>query len=587
MIAPPGRTLAPARSLSAFSDNGAPCPVLNFQLKLKTPKGDRMSTPAHLPAAHTDRRDPFAGPSPLPEHPHMDGLDVGLLQAVASGAARLTPEQALQVLQHSELQELGRLADARCRTIHADAIRTYIIDRNINYTNVCNAKCTFCAFRRDGHEADAYTLSPEQIHEKIAELSAIGGTQILMQGGMNPALPLDWYLKLLRGIKDKFPHIHIHAFSPPEMIEFVHFFDPPGANLEEKIRWVLVRLQDAGLDSLPGGGGEIFSAPVRKKIGLGKCDADAWLTTMYVAHTLGMFTSATMMFGHIEGYADRVHHMWLVRRWQDRILREAGLSEPLPRGDGQGWGGGTQPALPSQRRQGARAPFGHYVSFISWPFQRENTPLGRVPDWGDDPAELAQEFPGDAVARAWDYGRGVGRPGHPAGTRSADEFDYGAMDASRYPTAHLFGKRVRRSGSSDYLRTQALSRLFLDNIYSIGASWVTMGPHIGQVALRFGASDMGSVMMEENVVSSAGTTYCLDEPVICRLIRDAGFLPAQRDNRYDVLRTHSGPDSPDLAVTDWSQHRARRMHQQAPKAPKPTPAPGGAASLTISATKPV
>ncbi|XOV77225.1 MAG: radical SAM protein [Phycisphaerales bacterium] len=206
---------------------------------------------------------------------------------------------------------LGRFADAKCRAIHGDHLRTYVIDRNINYTNICTAKCTFCAFRRSGHEHDVYTLEHEQIHEKIAELSDIGGTQILMQGGMNPDLPLDWYLELLSGIKEKFPHIHIHAFSPPEFIEFVNFFAPPGADLEAKIRWVMVRLREAGLDSLPGGGGEIFSDPVRRKIGLGKCTADAWLTCMYVAHSLGMFTSATMMFGHIEGYADRVHHMRL------------------------------------------------------------------------------------------------------------------------------------------------------------------------------------------------------------------------------------------------------------------------------------
>ncbi|MCU0689331.1 MAG: radical SAM protein, partial [Phycisphaerales bacterium] len=386
--------------------------------------------------------------SPLPEHPHLPALDTGLLQAVAAGAARLTPQQGLDLLRQAPMMDLGRLADTRARAIHADTIRTYVIDRNINYTNVCNAKCTFCAFRRDGHEADAYTLTPEQVHDKIAELSAIGGTQILMQGGMNPALPLSWYTDLLRGIKAKFPHIHIHAFSPPEMIEFVHFFDPPGANLEEKIRWVLVRLKDAGLDSLPGGGGEIFSAPVRRKIGLGKCDADAWLTTMYVAHTLGMFTSATMMFGHIEGYADRVHHMHMVRHWQDRILREAGASPSAGLLHGQAASSASSASQPT-------SPFGHYVSFISWPFQRENTPLGRVPDWGADPSELAQEFPGDAIARAWDYGRGVGQPGHPAGTRAADEFDFAAMDKSRYPTAHLFGKRVRMSGSTDYLRTQA------------------------------------------------------------------------------------------------------------------------------------
>jgi cyclic dehypoxanthinyl futalosine synthase len=448
--------------------------------------------------------------------PEADPLDEGFLGDVAAGLVRLTDAQALDLYRRAPLLTLGRFADARCRTIHGDAIRTYIIDRNINYTNVCSAKCTFCAFRRDGDEHDAYTLDPQQIYDKIAELVAIGGTQILMQGGMNPALPLEWYTSLLRGIKDRFPRVHVHAFSPPEFIEFVNFFDPPGDTLEARLRWVMVRLRDAGLDSLPGGGGEIFATPVRRKIGLGKCDAEAWLTTMYVAHTLGMFTSGTMMFGHIEGYADRIHHIAQIRRWQDRALAESAAAP-----DGQ--------------------PMGHYKAFISWPFQRENTPLGRVKDWGMRPEELepGAVFPGDAVA---------------------------TLTGEGDPKGHAeFGRRVRRSGSTDYLRTQAISRLMLDNIYSIGASWVTMGPHIGQVALSFGANDMGSVMMEENVVSAAGTTYCLNEAVLCRLIREAGFIPAQRDNVYDLLKIHAGARSPDLSVRDWSVHRAKRLHAQTGK----------------------
>jgi cyclic dehypoxanthinyl futalosine synthase len=483
-------------------------------------------------------------PSHPPEHPTHSATDPGLLAAVARGAARLTCEQGLELFRAMPLPSLGRWADTRCRAIHGNHLRTYVIDRNINYTNVCNAKCTFCAFRRDSDDSDAYTLEYSKILDKVGELAAIGGTQILMQGGMNPDLPLDWYLGLLRAIKERHPGIHVHGFSPPEFIEFVHFFDPPGATLEDKIRWVMVRLREAGLDSIPGGGGEIFAAPVRKKIGLGKCNAEAWLTVMYVAHTLGMFTSATMMFGHIEGHADRVHHMRLVREWQDRVL-------------------GPHTAHTAQH-----ARPGHYTAFISWPFQRENTPLGRVRDWGVEPGEIGTEFPGDAVARAFSWGHQLA--GVPAGERTADFFDFDAMDKGAYPTAALFGKRVRMAGASEYLRTQAISRLFLDNVYSIGASWVTMGPHIGQVALAYGANDMGSVMMEENVVSSAGTTYCLDEAVLCRLIRGAGFTPAQRDNFYDVLRVHDGPESPDLAVTDWSTHRARKMHQEAPKAAKLT-----------------
>ncbi|HVZ94588.1 MAG TPA: radical SAM protein [Phycisphaerales bacterium] len=448
----------------------------------------------------------------------LDPLDEGFLASVAAGESRLTSEQGLELFKRAPLSMLGRWADARCRALHGDTFRTYVIDRNINYTNVCNAKCTFCAFRRDGDESDAYTLDHGAILDKIAELVAIGGTQILMQGGMNPALPLEWYETLLRSIKEKFPRVHVHGFSPPEFIEFVHFFDPPGATLEDKLRFVMSRLRAAGLDSLPGGGGEIFAGPVRRKIGLGKCDAEAWLTTMYVAHSLGMFTSATMMFGHIEGHADRIHHMKLVREWQDRALNET-----------PSHGGAA----------GHGHAFGHYKAFISWPFQRENTPLGRVKDWGERPEELTQEFPGDVVASL----RGDGDPkSHPE-----------------------FGRRVRMSGSTDYLRTQAISRLFLDNIYSIGASWVTMGPHIGQVALSYGANDMGSVMMEENVVSSAGTTYCLNEPVLCRLIRGAGFIPAQRDNTYDILKVHAGPESPDLMVSDWSKHRAKRLHAEAPR----------------------
>ncbi len=499
---------------------------------------------------------------PPREHEGLEATDPGLLAAVVRGEARLTREQGLGLLRGMPLTGLGRWADARCRAVHGDHVRTYVIDRNINYTNVCTAKCTFCAFRRDGDEADAYTLEHSALLGKIEELVAIGGTQILMQGGMNPALGLEWYTDLLRAIKGKFPRVHVHGFSPPEFIEFVRFFDPPGATLEDKIRWVMVRLRDAGLDSVPGGGGEIFAPAVRRKIGLGKCDAEAWLTTMYVAHSLGMFTSATMMFGHIEGLADRVHHMWLVREWQDRALSETARKRDSETGK---TGGG-----------------GHYKAFISWPFQRENTPLGRVRDWGVEEGELEREFPGDGIARAFDWGRGSTDRGGtgiggtlPAGKRSADEYEFEAMDAGRFPTAALFGKRVRMSGSTDYLRTQALSRLMLDNIYSIGASWVTMGPHIGQVALAFGANDMGSVMMEENVVSSAGTTYCLDEAVLCRLIRGAGFIPAQRDNVYDMLRVHDGPESPDLVVSDWSTHRARKLHAQAAKPAR--------AALTVSA----
>src|SRR5690606_23557017 len=238
----------------------------------------------------------------------------------------------------------------------------------------------------------------------------------------------------------------------------------PIETFRAKLEAVMRRLQAAGLDSLPGGGGEIFAEHVRRRIGLGKATATQWLETMAGAHRLGMFTSATMMFGHIEGVADRIDHMARVRAWQDRAIAE-------------GWPG-------------------RYVSFISWPFQRENTPLGRVPDWD---IESGEPFPGDELADLVSAGR-------------IDALDKAACDQA----APRAGKLVRMAGAVDYLRMQAISRLFLDNIHSIGASWVTMGPKIGQLGLFFGASDMGSVMMEENVVSAAGTTYCLDEAVLCK-----------------------------------------------------------------------
>ena len=445
---------------------------------------------------------------PPDSRPDLDILDPSVLSDVAAGTLRLAPEQALRLYHEMPIQDLGRWADARARTLHGDVIRTYVIDRNINYTNVCTAHCTFCAFRRSGHEDDAYTLTVDQILEKVAALEAIGGTQILMQGGMNPALPLSWYIDLLQVIKDRFPSIHVHAFSPPEFIEFLTFFDTPGDDLVGRVRWVMEQLRDAGLDSVPGGGGEIFAPAVRRKIGLGKCDAEAWLTVMRCAHELGMNTSATMMFGHIEGIADRIHHFNMVRNWQDDAIADLATS-----------GGGR------------------CMAFILWPFQRENTPLGRLPDWGqregDDPGA---PFPGDVVAR---------------------------LDGSGHKGTHpQFGRRLRMAGSSAYLRTQALGRLYLDNIYSIGSSWVTMGPHIGQMALQYGATDMGSVMMEENVVSAAGTTHCLNEPLICRLIRDAGFIPAQRDNAYNVLRLHDDEQAPDLKVSDWSSLRSQHLHHE-------------------------
>jgi cyclic dehypoxanthinyl futalosine synthase len=409
------------------------------------------------------------------------------IDAIISGRLRLRESEALELYTSASLHDLGEWAHAVTQRMHPEDYRTYVIDRNINYTNVCTAKCTFCAFRR--------------------ELVAIGGTQILMQGGMNDRLPIEWYENLLRYIKSNFPSVHIHAFSPPEFVEFERFF-----NMD--VRDIIRRFKAAGLATIPGGGGEIFSPRVRKRIGLGKCTGDDWLRVMRVAHEEGMNTSATMLIGHIEFLRDRVEHMSALRDMQDYSLAlgmqnsERGMqNEERSERIRQRWPGVF---AKSDLRSAFRIPtsaFGSYTAFIHWPFQRENTPLGRAKEW--------------------------------------DEATYGPFDDSTNEDV-LRGRVVRMAGADEYLRTLAIARLFLDNFPSLQSSWVTMGPKIGQLALFFGANDMGSVMMEENVVSAAGTTYRLEAREICRLIRDAGWIPAQRDQYYHVLKRHDGPDSPDL-----------------------------------------
>ena len=447
------------------------------------------------------------------------------MEAVVAGERRLTPEQGLRLLREAPLYDLGRWADAVAQRLHGAVDRTYVIDRNINYTNICTATCTFCAFRRNTHDADTYVLDTATLHRKIRELVDIGGTQILLQGGMHPDLPLSWYLDMLRGIRAAFPQVHIHGFSPPEFVEFVAVLEVPGfptpgvgrshtlepAVWHDKLRHIMRAMQDAGLDSLPGGGGEIFGEHVRRRIGPGKASGAQWLDVMSVAHGLGMRTSATMMFGHLEGLADRLMHMDAVRARQDAALA---------------------------------AGRGRYVSFIAWPYQRENTPLDTLPDYD---VASGHPFPGDLLAEAVMRG-------------DIDPADRRACTKA----APRAGKVLRMAGATEYLRTQAVARLYLDNIASIGSSWVTMGPHIGQLGLKFGANDMGSVMMEENVVSAAGTTYCLNEPYLCHLIRDAGYVPCQRDNAYHVLERYPDdrPEAPDLSVSDWSEHRARTLHQE-------------------------
>ncbi len=429
---------------------------------------------------------------------HRPSFDI---DPIIAGKSRLTDEQALELYTTASLHDLGQWAAARTAVMHPEDYRTYVIDRNINYTNVCTAKCTFCAFRRDHEDADSYTLTYEKIGRKIEELIAINGTQILMQGGMNDALPIEWYEGLLSFIRRNFPTVHIHAFSPPEFIEFERFF-----NLD--VREIIRRFRAAGLNTIPGGGGEIFTPRVRRRIGIGKCTGDDWLRVMRVAHEEGMNTSATMLIGHIEFVRERIEHMSALRDMQDyaKGLGDRGkVLEKERESIRARWPGVFSKSSPAPDIQ-PLSP-GSYTAFIHWPFQRENTPLGRAQEW--------------------------------------DPTIHGPFDDSSNDDI-LRGRVVRMAGADEYLRTLAVARLFFDNIASLQSSWVTMGPKIGQLAMFFGANDMGSVMMEENVVSAAGTTYRLEEREICRLIRDAGWIPAQRDQYYNVLRRYDGSDSPDF-----------------------------------------
>jgi cyclic dehypoxanthinyl futalosine synthase len=447
------------------------------------------------------------------------------IDRVIEAKARLTDAQALELYHAASLHDLGSWASAVAQRMHPEDYRTYVIDRNINYTNVCTAKCTFCAFRRDHEDADSYTLDYDKIGEKIRELVAIGGTQILMQGGMNDRLPIEWYENLLRYIKTTFPTIHIHAFSPPEFVEFERFF---GMDVRDIIR----RLHKAGLDTIPGGGGEIFAPRVRRRIGIGKASGDDWLRVMRVAHEEGLNTSATMLIGHIEFVRERIEHMAAIRDMQDYtrwLARDDSYEERsghLPVIDVDAirarWPGVFEKsALPS--RPLGRDP-GYYTAFIHWPFQRENTPLGRAQEWDPD--------------------------------------IHGPFDDSTNEDV-LRGRVVRMAGSDEYLRMLAIARLYFDNVRSLQSSWVTMGPKVGQLAMFFGANDMGSVMMEENVVSAAGTTYRLAERDICRLIRDAGWVPAQRDQYYNVLKRHDGSASPDLQpVADPPMRAVKQVDKQ-------------------------
>lgn len=448
------------------------------------------------------------------------------INSVIADRVRLSNEQAMELYHDASMQDIGQWAHEKSLRLHPEDYRTYVIDRNINYTNICTARCTFCAFRRDPGDADGYTLDYKTIGEKIKELIDIHGTQILMQGGMNKDLPIEYYEDLLRFIKAQFPSVHIHAFSPPEFIEFEKFF-----NLD--VRDIIRRFKAAGLDSIPGGGGEIFAPRVRRRIGIGKCTGDDWLRVMRVAHEEGLNTSATMLIGHIEFVRERIEHMQAIRDMQDYALalaQERNADSPQAAQDAKQRRHGimrkhpgvfAKSPLPDEDHQtptdgGKPLHTGYYTAFIHWPFQPDHTPLGRTKRWDPD--------------------------------------TYGPFDESTHEDI-LRGRVVRLAGADEYLRMLAIARLFFDNIVSLQSSWVTMGPKIGQLALFFGANDMGSVMMEENVVSSAGTTYRLNEREICRLIRDGGWIPAQRDQFYHVLRRQEGADSPDLVPNEHPRVR--------------------------------
>jgi len=330
------------------------------------------------------------------------------------------------------LEVLGSLAHRRRELAKAEAydgrgneIITYNVDRNINYTNVCNVYCKFCAFYRTAKDEDAYVITKEELDQKIKETVALGGNQILMQGGHHPSLTLDWYLDMLSHIKKEFPQVNIHAFSPSEFIHFQKVFDLP---MEDLLR----QFKEAGLGSIPGGGGEILVDRVRQRIAPLKAMSDEWLGVMDVAHRIGLNSSATMMFGHVETLEDRIEHLERVRAQQDAT--------------------------------------GGFTAFIAWTFQPENTRL-----------------------------------------------------------------KAKTVGAHEYLRMQALSRIYLDNIPNIQSSWVTQGLEVGQVALTYGANDLGSIMIEENVVSKAGTTFQMTVEDMHRLIQDLGYEPRQRNNWYQLV----------------------------------------------------
>ncbi len=359
----------------------------------------------------------------------------------AAGHARLEPGDTLLLFEHGDLLELAAAANVMRRRLVPGGEVTFIVDRNVNYTNVCVSECRFCAFFATKDSESAYVLSRDELARKVRETIELEGTAILRQGGMHPDLAIDWYEQMLRDIKADHPSIHIHGFGPPEV---VHIARLSGISTRE----VLSRLRAAGLDSLPGGGAEILVDRVRGHVSPKKATSGEWLGVMREAHALGISTTATMMFGGLETLAERVEHLRRVREVQDEAVAAGHVG---------------------------------FRAFIPWSFQPGNTALAE------------------------------------------DEF------AAR-------GQTLEAASGWDYLRTLAVSRLFLDNVRNVQASWVTQGGKIGQVALAFGANDMGSTMIEENVVAAAGTRFMLARDELVRLIRDAGFTPVQRDTLYREVR---------------------------------------------------
>jgi cyclic dehypoxanthinyl futalosine synthase len=494
---------------------------------------------------------------PPSEHPNLSPTDGGLLEAVAAGAARLTVEQAMGLLKGAEMPTLGRWADARARTLHGDTFRTYIIDRNINYTNVCTAKCTFCAFRRDADDHDAYTLPTDAILEKIAELSddRRHADPHARRHEPRPAarlLPQPAPLHQVPASRTSTCTASARPSSSSSSTSSI----PPAQTFEDKVRWMMAKLKEAGLDSLPGGGGEIFAEPVRRKIGLGKCDAES-LADLHVRRAL----------------ARHVHER------DDDVRPHRGTRRPHPPHEARPRVAGSRCAI------GGDAP----EAFRRTASEERPNPSGRVTGRSPAAGTTRPSSPGLSSARTRPWAReGLGRLTEPRRTRRGVPRRHASrarltgarrtMGLSRpRPGAAEFGRRVRMAGATEYLRTQAISRLMLDNIYSIGSSWVTMGPHIGQVGSdirreRHGLGDDGG---ERGL--SAGTTYCLNEAVLCRLIRDAGFTRRSGTTPTTCCAPTPALRAPDLQVTDWSKHRARKMHQEAPKQPK--------VAVTISANK--